>query len=286
MANKWRALTLQLMNLASPRTSGNFPSDEQQRTVRGWHSCSERFAEKFEEKHCESWLRPVNLEDAAKRHSELLHIYHEAAILAICLWTQKTEMRCLTTFDNYNRFSISSPLMTPHVAMHCDQDSHEYDGRRIDLVVVPAIIAYGNEQGENYGEYKIWMPATVWISDTDRDEQAAISSTAERASSDTSILPKQGSRNEEEELDEVRPSKRPKLHQGLQDASQSGRSGSRDEKSITSRSSSQDVAQSDQANQKRTESGMIPEKSTQRQGEGRGEATELISPRRGTPGRT
>jgi hypothetical protein len=47
--------------------------------------------------------------------------------------------------------------------MRLDCDSHEFDGRFVDMVIEPGILAWGNERGENYDQHKVWSPATVWI---------------------------------------------------------------------------------------------------------------------------
>ena len=37
------------------------------------------------------------------------------------------------------------------------------DGRRVQAVIQPAIVAYGNEDGTNYDRHKIWAKAVVWV---------------------------------------------------------------------------------------------------------------------------
>jgi hypothetical protein len=110
-------------------------------------------------------LKNVTEEQAIKRYGELVAICSEAGFLAYNLWSQKTRMDCVRVFGSDNVFHIKSTIMQPHASMLCDHDSHEYDGRPVQLCVEPALIAFGNEQRQDYDKYKIWMPATVWIAE-------------------------------------------------------------------------------------------------------------------------
>lgn len=101
-------------------------------------------------------------EGVALRFSQLLAIVSKAGEIASQLWSQKVHLSC-TQVDPSSVFSGNSKEMKAHPCMGLDEESHEFDGRQIDITIEPAIIAWGNERGENYDQCRIWVPATVWI---------------------------------------------------------------------------------------------------------------------------
>jgi hypothetical protein len=60
-------------------------------------------------------------------------------------------------------FSSKKTFMTPHRLHHLDDDDEILDGHRVVLVTQPLIVAWGDENGENYDSYKIWANRTVCV---------------------------------------------------------------------------------------------------------------------------
>lgn len=113
-------------------------------------------------------LSETTEEDSQTHWNELLEMIRNAGAFAARLFTQKVKMVVVQSWrkeDDAFRFDIRSSRMTPHPSMLLDEDSHEFDGCMIDFMVEPAIIAYGNEAGRNYDEWKIFMKMTVLLFD-------------------------------------------------------------------------------------------------------------------------
>ena len=111
-------------------------------------------------------LKSVVPEEEVQRHEELLSIFQVASDLAARLWSQKTEMVIAdgARFRTENwTFDINSPYMEAHMSMGCDNESQDFDGSPIDLVLVPGVIAFGNSEGKMYSSSKVWMKSTVLV---------------------------------------------------------------------------------------------------------------------------
>jgi hypothetical protein len=89
-------------------------------------------------------------------------LYRDAAELALALWTQRTFMRARGLGD-LPKFHISDSRMSAHRLHRLDEDDKRLDGTDVVLLVQPAILAFGNEDAENYDCSKIWCPATVVV---------------------------------------------------------------------------------------------------------------------------
>ena len=54
-----------------------------------------------------------------------------------------------------------------------EEEEARLDGLPIQMVVEPAIVAYGNERGESYGHRKVWAKAVVCVSSEDTQKQGS-----------------------------------------------------------------------------------------------------------------
>jgi hypothetical protein len=62
------------------------------------------------------------------------------------------------------QFANESPVMTPHRLHHLDDDDeNSLDGNKVLAVIQPVILAYGNEDAENYNKWKVWSKAVVLV---------------------------------------------------------------------------------------------------------------------------
>jgi hypothetical protein len=116
--------------------------------------------------HVVPLLRQPGSTPELERSTELRKIIKNAGDFACELLEQNPAMlvRSKKYFENI-RFYIDSQEMRHHPIHLLDEDNKSFDGRRIDMVIFPGIVAYGNENGENYGTPKIWCKAVVCMLD-------------------------------------------------------------------------------------------------------------------------
>lgn len=53
--------------------------------------------------------------------------------------------------------------MEIHPTQSVDEGDTSKDGSLVQLVVQPAVLAFGNEEGKKYDKFKIWAKAVVWV---------------------------------------------------------------------------------------------------------------------------
>ena len=142
--------------------------DQRQDLMQQWkEKALQTFVSSFEKNKSKVFCKNVSNAEVLKRQRELLDIYRRAGDLSTKLSAQNVQMKIyfydeLINFTG-NKFAIGSEEMEPHRSMHLEEDDHRCDDRQIDLCVSPAILAWGDEHGENYDEYKVWAKAVVWI---------------------------------------------------------------------------------------------------------------------------
>lgn len=105
---------------------------------------------------------PESQAEVIKRSNDLHSLYHQAGELALSLWAQRTVIVSHGQ-QSLHEFSSSSSLMTAHRLHHLDEDDKRLDGRKILLCIQPAVLAFGNENGEHYDKSKVWAKAVVLV---------------------------------------------------------------------------------------------------------------------------
>ncbi|CAD6443797.1 70c1f9a8-8226-42b3-a15d-2109d72ed539 [Sclerotinia trifoliorum] len=93
---------------------------------------------------------------------KLQNLYQEAGNLSYHLWTRRAVLKILTLNELNPSFDINDRMMTLHNMVKEDVEN-KLTGQPITLVVNPAIISYGTEDGEDYESPRIWTPAEVWL---------------------------------------------------------------------------------------------------------------------------
>ncbi|KAL2864834.1 uncharacterized protein BJX67DRAFT_373643 [Aspergillus lucknowensis] len=110
-------------------------------------------------------LRPLHdKRKSLQRREELQKLVTDVGELAFLLWTQRTVITCATLVKPL-AFSVSSPSMTAHRLHHLDEDDEQLDGHEVVLMTQPLGLAWGDENGENYDQNKIWAKATVCVAE-------------------------------------------------------------------------------------------------------------------------
>jgi hypothetical protein len=108
-------------------------------------------------------LKKMDEESLAKRNLKLLDIIKNAGELACSLWKQRTHMAIRKGEVSRAVFDVQSQLMRAHSSLLIDDDDMRFNGRHISAVIHPHIVAFGNDDGENYHVTKTWAEATVWF---------------------------------------------------------------------------------------------------------------------------
>lgn len=106
--------------------------------------------------------RKVNPEEQERREQDLINLFANAGELAQELWSQRTYMEIVDK-RGLETFQVDSPIMEAHRLQKLDEDDHRLDGHEILAVIQPALVAYGNDDGENYEDHKVWSKATVLV---------------------------------------------------------------------------------------------------------------------------
>ena len=103
--------------------------------------------------------------DVARRHEELLEVMRALGDLFSSLFKQRAFTACWGKEKLQKmQFSADSRTMAAHPSHGLEDGDARLNGRTVQMVVQPAILAYGNEEGRNYGESKVWSKAVVWLS--------------------------------------------------------------------------------------------------------------------------
>ncbi|KFY46822.1 hypothetical protein V495_02243 [Pseudogymnoascus sp. VKM F-4514 (FW-929)] len=91
-------------------------------------------------------------------------IYQEAASIAYMLWTRKTAMRLSTLNDlGSPTFDVDDSRLKPHTMVHPDDHDDKLKGRNITLIVHPLLQVYGTDEGKDYDNVRVWVPAEAWF---------------------------------------------------------------------------------------------------------------------------
>lgn len=160
-AHIWRSQMLRLLSTAPDSPSG-MPLLSAQ--------VFEKFSTKMAKNFLAGPIRPLLKANEAPEQQrncllqDLCHIFYTAAKLSTSLWCQRTNIDCRrTTLRKMKLFYHKNPLSTAHRLHHLDEDDDKFDGKAILAIIQPAVVAYGNEDAENYGKGKVWSPAIVLV---------------------------------------------------------------------------------------------------------------------------
>jgi len=120
------------------------------------------FANDFTKRY-HSLFRMMDTQETEECHAELVEMFEAAGRLALQLWSQKSEIKCEIFAAFTKPFHQATELVEAHATITPEAEEGNLNGLPIDLVVEPAILAFGNSEGQKYSDYKIWMKATVLI---------------------------------------------------------------------------------------------------------------------------
>ncbi|EFE32266.1 uncharacterized protein ARB_00788 [Trichophyton benhamiae CBS 112371] len=99
---------------------------------------------------------------------DLYHIFAHAMQLSLSLWCHRAHMTCNSVFaGNTRAYHHTDRSMIAHRLHQLDEGEKKLDGKEILVIIQPAVVAFGNEDGENYDKGKIWSPAIVLVNEKD-----------------------------------------------------------------------------------------------------------------------
>ncbi len=171
ITHAWRHMTVKLLNLDA--NSEVFDADKETGDVLPLARVRDSYYDQIVQKiHRDASVLVSSLDEdrSLRTFQELKHLVRTAGDVSALLWAQKAQMR----WSKYNlgsefTFSVDSSSVKAHPCMRLDSENHQYDGRRVQLVIEPAIFASGNEDGKNYDQWKVRLPAIGWLSEEDPD---------------------------------------------------------------------------------------------------------------------
>ncbi len=120
----------------------------------------------FESGNARILLRRVNSNEAATRRQELKKLLLDAGHLFSSLFTQRVSI-VIKGIDKLGdeEFFADSKDMAAHGSYKLEDGSRKLDGRRVQMVVSPAIVVHGDEDGTNYGQSKVWAKAIICVAE-------------------------------------------------------------------------------------------------------------------------
>lgn len=128
----------------------------------------DELVDQFDKGRSSCLYRPCTQSELFRRRTSLKNLLHDTGEYLTRLWSQKVYIEILDLAElRHNPFKIAAEEYEPHNRLKLDDEQNDtrLDGWPIQAVVQPAIVAYGNEQGEEYAKLrKIWSKAIVWVS--------------------------------------------------------------------------------------------------------------------------
>ena len=119
----------------------------------------------FESSNARVLYRDCEEQESAKRQAQLLELFRSIGELTSKLWSQKVVISVVGSKDLLKTpFENGNKVLDAHAIHRLEEGDKRMDGMPIQVVVEPAILAFGNERGESYEEYKVWGKAVVWMS--------------------------------------------------------------------------------------------------------------------------
>lgn len=112
-------------------------------------------------------LRPVDSNEAIQRRQELEKLLRDVGHLFSSLFTQRVliVVKGIETLGD-EKFFADSKDMTAHGSYKLEDGSRKLDGRRVQMVVSPAIVVHGDEDGTSYDQSKVWAKAVICVAES------------------------------------------------------------------------------------------------------------------------
>lgn len=136
-------------------------------------TCKARYADALTDKFLNSAARLCLKQETEWRAGERMNFLKDeisrALEFSLQLWAQRSRLDVmdLQMFHHHElgKYVHYSELMEPHQSQRSEAPE-DYHGRRILMVVQPAIVAFGTEDGRDYDEIsRVCLKGRVWMGD-------------------------------------------------------------------------------------------------------------------------
>ncbi|KAF7946499.1 hypothetical protein EAE96_009496 [Botrytis aclada] len=156
-AHVWRSQTLRLL---LPSIVTGFSQAEEE-----LHKMTEDAIAKVADQEASKFLAgPARHLIADGLRDKIYAIHREAATISYNLWTRRTEMKCWTLKDlGCPSFDPDGKYMTPHSSVAYENYDDQLKGRSISVIVHPLVAVCGTDEGKDYDQERVWVPAEVWL---------------------------------------------------------------------------------------------------------------------------
>ena len=102
---------------------------------------------------------------------KLKNIFSKAATMSYMLWTQRTEMRCLTLHDLAPlTFDPDCSRFTPDSLVRCEGQEEHFRDRRVTVMVHPLLEVHGTDAAEDYNKSRVWAAGIVWFDNREGED--------------------------------------------------------------------------------------------------------------------
>ena len=144
---------------------GDNPDEIQHMQPRQPHHAHAETPRNPDEMDLEPPSRPLKTQVKAVKDLEI--IYQEAGKIARKLWTQRTFLKCGYYSDLQNdEFTAESKIYEAHPSHGVeDADDTSLDGNKIMMLLFPVVLAYGNDEAEDYQSYRVWKKGEIYLGD-------------------------------------------------------------------------------------------------------------------------
>lgn len=152
-----------MLELQQRHSALEFPASQQALEQRNEYYTELAYA--FERLDARLLYRECDEEEETARLNHLVDLFCSAGDLFSRLWSQKVYIGTLDSPVLLRKpFDIGQDYYEAHATHKLEVSDKSKDGMPIQIVVEPGILAYGNELGESYEEFKMWGKAVVWLS--------------------------------------------------------------------------------------------------------------------------
>jgi hypothetical protein len=160
LAHVWRSLTLLMVDPPehdAKSQPGNY-DEARKRKDAYYHRATNTF-----ENYARVLYRKLDNAASPQRWNELYDIIRAAGELFSSLWKQKVYIESRLDYYHGTPFNVTSKELEAHPALHLEDGDTRLDGAPVEIVIQPAILAWGNEEGKYYDYSKVWAKAIVWV---------------------------------------------------------------------------------------------------------------------------
>jgi FtsZ-binding cell division protein ZapB len=166
-ANHWRSETLRLLDPCATDLRAMRNSKKGGHALR--EAIAEGFAADFLAGNASVLLDPDNRRSSEERCKVLTEIVLKATEISYRLWTRRSRLKCLQLkeleAESALKFGSCSPILEHHELHNLliNEDKRALDGRNVAIVAHPAVVAYGDPEGNDYLKRTTWKKAVVWM---------------------------------------------------------------------------------------------------------------------------